>query len=306
MFRYFVFILFLLFVGPSYSEDSFLTLKQQLDRLQREVSDLSKSVFAGSRDAQSEQKKQSETSSNLTALTAFDLRIYDLEKDIKRLNEDFEELIFQIDDLKILMDELTLSLDTKFTNNQELSELDQTTTQIEINKEENNLIVNENSLGDLVTSSENISDENDGLVLKSNDESNINIKQSPADEFQQAIGLIMSQEYDDAIISLKKFIDNNKESNLAGSAHYWLGKIYIFRKGYRDAAIVLLEGYQKYPNSVKAPDMLYQLSESLINIEKYTEACNMLKTLSTEYPEYKLLDKSQARISELGCIIAVE
>jgi len=163
VFRYFVFILILLFVGPSYSEDSFLTLKQQLDRLQREVSDLSKSVFAGSRDVQSEQKKQSETS---TALTAFDLRIYDLEKDIKRLNEDFEELIFQIDDLKILMDELTLSLDTKFTNNQELSELDQTTTQIEINKEENNLIVNENSLGDLVTSSENISDENDGLVLK--------------------------------------------------------------------------------------------------------------------------------------------
>jgi len=234
------------------------------------------------------------------------LQLKHLEKDIKRLNEDFEELIFQIDDLKILMDELTLSLDTKFTNNQELSELDQTTTQIEINKEENNLIVNENSLGDLVTSSENLSDENDGLVLKSNDESNINIKQSPEDEFQQAIGLIMSQEYDDAIISLKKFIDNNKESNLAGSAHYWLGEIYIFRKGYRDAAIVLLEGYQKYPNSVKAPDMLYQLSESLINIEKYTEACNMLKTLSTEYPEYKLLDKSQARISELGCIIAVE
>ena len=201
MFRYFVFILILLFVGPSYSEDSFLTLKQQLDRLQREVSDLSKSVFTGSRDAQSEQKKQSETSPNLTALTAFDLRIYDLEKDIKRLNKDFEELIFQIDDLKILMDELTLSLDTKFTNNQEISELDHTTTQIEINKEESNLIVNENSLGDLVTSSENLSDENDGLVLKSDDKSNINIKQSPEDEFQQAIGLIMSQEYDDAIIS---------------------------------------------------------------------------------------------------------
>ena len=230
MFRYFVFILILFFFSPSYSEDSFLTLKQQLDRLQREVSDLSKSVFAGSRDVKNEQKKQSETSSNLTALTAFDLRIYDLEKDIKRLNEDFEELIFQIDDLKILMDELTLSLDTKFTNNQELSELNQTTTQIEINKEENNLIVNENSLGDLVTSSENLSDENDGLVLKNDDKSNINIKQSPEDEFQQAIGLIMSQEYDDAIISLKKFIDNNKESNLAGSAHYWLGKIYIFRK----------------------------------------------------------------------------
>ena len=166
--------------------------------------------------------------------------------------------------------------------------------------------VNENSLNNFEIGSENLSDENEEMVLKTNDESNIKIELSPEVEFQQAIGLIMSKQYDDAIISLKKFIDNNKENNLAGSAHYWLGKIYIFRKEYRDAAIVLLEGYQNYPNSLNAPDMLYQLSESLINIEKITEACNMLKTLSTEYPEYKLLDKSQARISELGCIIAVE
>ena len=306
VFRYFVFIFILFFVSSSYSADSFLTLKQQLDRLQREVSDLSKSVFAGTQDIQSEQKKQSDASSNLNALTAFDLRIYDLEKDIKRLNEDFEELVFQIDDLKNLLDELTSSLNTKFANNQEISKLNETTTEIDINKEENNLIVNENSSGDLVVGSNTLSDYNDELVLESTDETNKNIKQSPEVEFQQAIGLIMSKQYDDAIISLKKFIDNNKENNLAGSAHYWLGEIYIFRKEYRDAAIVLLEGYQNYPNSLKAPDMLYQLSESLINIEKNKEACNMLQKLSTEYPDYKLLDKSKVKISELGCTIAVE
>ena len=61
-----------------------------------------------------------------------DLRIYELETDIKKLNEDVEELIFQIDDLRILLDKLTLKLDKKFTNNQEGSELDQITKQIEI------------------------------------------------------------------------------------------------------------------------------------------------------------------------------
>ena len=75
VFRYFVLIFILFFVSPSYSADSFLTLKQQLDRLQREVSDLSKLVFAGTQDIQSEQKKQAKEPSNLTA---FDLRIYDL------------------------------------------------------------------------------------------------------------------------------------------------------------------------------------------------------------------------------------
>ena len=303
VFRYFVFIFILLFVNPSYSADSFLTLKQQLDRLQREVSDLSKLVFAGTQDIQSEQKKQAKEPSNLTA---FDLRIYDLEKDIKRLNKDFEELIFQIDDLKNLLDELTLSLDTKFANNQEVPELDQVTTQIEINKEENNLIVNENSLGNLVISSENISNENDGLVLKNNDKTNINIKLNPEDEYQQAFNLLRSQQFDEAKIALKKFIDNNKESNLAGSAHYWLGEIYILRKEYREAALALAEGYQKYPNSPKAPDILYKLSESLIKIEKSTEACSTLKKLTTEHPNHKLSNKSQVRISELGCTIVIE
>ena len=241
MFRYFVFILILFFFNPAYSEDSFLTLKQQLDRLQREVNDLSKSVFAGKQYTQSEQKKQSETFSNPTALTSLDLRIYDLEKDIKRLNRDFEELIFQIDDLKNLVDDLTLSLDTKFTNNQVISELDQTTTEIEINKEDNNLKFNENSLGNLVINSENLSDENNELVLKSNEETETNIKLSPEVEFQQALDLVRSQQFNKAKIALKKFIDNN-ETIFTGSAHYWLGEIYILSKEYREAALVLAEG----------------------------------------------------------------
>ena len=303
VFRYFVFIFILFFISSSYSADSFLTLKQQLDRLQREVSDLSKSVFAGTQDIQSEQKKQSETSSNLTA---FDLRIYDLEKDIKRLNEDFEELIFQIDDLKNLFDNLSLSLDTKFTNNQEEYELDQATKQKEINNEENNSKVSEDSLGNLTAGSNDVSDENDGFVLKKNVESNINVKLTPDQEFQQAFNLTVSRQYDEAKISFKKFIDNNKDHFLAGPAHYWLGKISISKKEYREAALVLAEGYQKYPNSEKAPDILYELSESLVKIDKKTEACSTIKKLSTEYPGHKLLDKSQDRISELGCNIAVE
>jgi len=51
---------------------------------------------------------------------------------------------------------------------------------------------------------------------------------------------------------------------------------------------------------------LYKLSESLIKIEKNSEACSTLKKLITEYPNHKLLEKSQVRISELGCAIVIE
>lgn len=343
VFKYFVFIFILLLVRPAYSEDTDTTMKQQLDRLQREVSDLSKTVYTGARDTQIEQKDQSQTSSDLSAFdikiyelekvinelveqtnqsetsfdflpstvfetfrSEFDLTIYDLKTEVKKLNEDVEELVFKIDDLKILLDELTLKLDTKFTNNQEEYELDQATKQKEINNEENNSKVSEDSLGNLTAGSNDVSDENDGFVLKKNVESNINVKLTPDQEFQQAFNLTVSRQYDEAKISFKKFIDNNKDHFLAGPAHYWLGKISISKKEYREAALVLAEGYQKYPNSEKAPDILYELSESLVKIDKKTEACSTIKKLSTEYPGHKLLDKSQDRISELGCNIAVE
>ena len=71
------------------AKDSLLTIKQQLDRMQREVNDLSQFVFKDS---------ENNPTNDLSDFTAFDLRMYDLEKDIKKLNENYEELIFAIDD----------------------------------------------------------------------------------------------------------------------------------------------------------------------------------------------------------------
>jgi hypothetical protein len=57
MIKYIIFSLFLFFSSFSNAEDSLLTLKQQLDRKQREVNDLSKSVFKKKRDSFEQPKK---------------------------------------------------------------------------------------------------------------------------------------------------------------------------------------------------------------------------------------------------------
>ena len=95
-----VFIIFLFLLNFSaLGEENLLTLKQQLDRLQREVNDLSKSTFQ--RDDNNSNNSSSENSMNVTA---FDMRIYDLEKDIKTLHSNFEDLVFQFDEIKSLFD----------------------------------------------------------------------------------------------------------------------------------------------------------------------------------------------------------
>ena len=89
--------------------------------------------------------------------------------------------------------------------------------------------------------------------------------------------------------------------NLAGSAHYWLGEIYLLQKEYHEAALVFAEGYQKYTESVKSPDSLYKLAETLIKIGKKEEACNTFNQFILKYPDNKLIDKTTSKINNLQC-----
>ena len=94
MFKYILATIIIFFSSYVYSNENELTINQQLERLQREVSDLSKEVFSNS-------SSQSSGTNNdfVKNLSAIDLRIYDIENDIKNLTSNLEELYFQLDDI---------------------------------------------------------------------------------------------------------------------------------------------------------------------------------------------------------------
>ena len=103
MFKYIFTILILFFSSHLYSNEDELTVSQQLERLQREVSDLSREVFSNS-------PNQSNGTNNdfVKNLSAIDLRIYDIENDIKNLTSNLEELYFQLDDIFNKLENLEL------------------------------------------------------------------------------------------------------------------------------------------------------------------------------------------------------
>ena len=77
-------ILFFIFYNqPLFAEESMLTIKQQLDRLQREVNDLSKSIFKNSN--KSNENFTDNNDSQTVNFAAVDMRIYDLEKRHKKI-----------------------------------------------------------------------------------------------------------------------------------------------------------------------------------------------------------------------------
>ena len=303
-------ILFFIFHNkPLFAAESMLTLKQQLDRLQREVNDLSKSVFKNSN--KSNENFADNNDNQTVNFAAIDMRIYDLERDIKNLTMNSEELIFQLDEIIDRINKIEEDFDIKLQNIVVENSKENLDNKNEKKDKEDVIIENsENTLGTLIITSENnASKSNENNKGEETNQNQINsdlTNLSLENQFQIAFDQIWNKNYDEAKLSLKSFIKQNPENQLSGSAHYWLAKLYLFEKNYREAVLTFVEGHEKYPNSIKAPNMLYEMADALLEMGKNKEACVTLTTLSKEFSTHKLKNKAEKKKLEISCDIVSE
>ena len=101
---HYIFLIIFVFLTSNVIANEVLTVKQQLDRLRQEVQDLNNSVYSTS--------NNDNKNKDIARFQSIDLRIYDLEKDIKNLTLQFEKIIFKLDDLSNYMLKIEEQLDT--------------------------------------------------------------------------------------------------------------------------------------------------------------------------------------------------
>ena len=296
-------LLFILTINlnKSFAEDA-LTIKQQLDRIMEEVKDLNKAVFNKSFD--NEKLNSLDESIDAERFTSIDIRIYDLEKDIKNLTLQFEEILFKLDDISNDMVDLESKLISKF----EKSNIEPRKENIENNKagtDEDLEIEEKNTLGKIVISDDNTKNVKEPSDLNVEKKKNSLLQEvsnlKPEEQMQYALDQMMKKNYNDSKNILDHFIENFPENQLSGSAHFWLGKIYLFETNYRKAAIVFGEGVQKFPNSIKAPEMYYELAKSLKEMDKIPESCKTLTLLEQNYEGNKFTKDPEKIKDTLKC-----
>jgi len=298
--KYLLPLIFFTFVNLNFyslrAEES-LTIKQQLDRIVQEVSDLNKAVFNKSFDRND--LNLTNNPDDTERFTSIDIRMYDLERDIKNLTLQFEEIIFKLDDfsnyIQKLENEMNLNLE-EIKNKSEIYNIESSKKEKSITLE----VQEENTLGKLVISEDtkeisNNEEKTSEEKITNKDKELNNLP--PEEQLQFALDQMMKKNYDKSKIFLEEFIQNFPENQLSGSAHFWLGKIYLFESNYRKAAIVFGEGVQNFPQSIKAAEMYYELSKSLKEMNKFSEACKTLSILSHNYKENKF-SKDPERIRD--------
>ena len=155
-----------------------------------------------------------------------------------------------------------------------------------------------------VNTSKQLQEEDKALALRIQQEEDKLSNLNPEEQIQFALDEMMKKNYNKSKVILENFLINNKENPLSGSAHFWLGKIYLFETNYRKAAIVFGEGVQKFPKSIKAAEMYYELAKSLKEMNKTQESCKTLALLEKNYKGNKFTKDPEKIKEKLNCQIS--
>ena len=307
----FVIIFILNIQNKSYSDEN--EIYDILNVIQKDLKTLEKAVYSGN----SFSTIQS-SGSNLSedALTRHLLKLSDIEQQFQELTNKFEEINFKIDKLssRISKNQADNQLRFQDIENARLSGRlqptdivsDQSEKQLPGSSEAQDLgRISDEDLKNTQKVQSTQSIESTGTVVteKYISEEKILPEGTAKEQYDFALSFVKVGDYETAEIALREFVDTNAKDELAGSAQYWYAETFRIRQLYQDAATAYLDGYQKYPNSSKAPVNLLKLGVSLVQIGEKDQGCSMITGVSKQYPKasQSVLQKAKYEEKKFDC-----
>ena len=307
----FVIIFILNIQNQSFSEES--EIYDILNVLQKDLKTLEKAVYSGNSFSTTQ---SSGSNSSEDTLTRHLLKLSDIEQQFQELTNKFEEINFKIDKLsgRISKNQADNQLRFQDIEQARLSGRLQPTDIIN-NQSENKLpgsseAQNLGRISDedlkntkIIQSTQSVESTGTIVTEKYINEEKILPEGTPKEQYDFALSFVKVGDYETGEIALREFVYTNPKDELAGSAQYWYAETFRIRQLYQDAATAYLDGYQKYPNSAKAPVNLLKLGVSLVQIGEKDQGCSMIIGVSKEYPKasQSVLQKAKYEEKKFDC-----
>ena len=284
-------------------------LIDRLEKIQKDIQTLEKAVYSKNAALPSDNVVVNE------ALTRQLAKISELEKQIQEMTSKFEENNYKVQQLSDRLNKV--SNDNQFRlqqleNNKAISEKISAPKEVIVEKAPVVVKKNENNIlnSEEIDKEKNVIEEkkvqSDNIKLKEKDnkpKTKVLPKVSIAEQYKYATNIMKSGDFEKAEIAFKEFVDTHSKHELAGSAQFWYAETFYIRQLYDDAAAAFLEGYQKYPNSPKAPENLLKLGVTLAELGEIEQGCKMIVNLKKAYPktDASILQKSSYEKKRFNC-----
>jgi tol-pal system protein YbgF len=117
--------------------------------------------------------------------------------------------------------------------------------------------------------------------------------------YEAGLGLIRASDYKGAIASLTNFLRQYPNSQLAPSAHYWIGNSHFALKDYRSAITAQEKVVNVWPTNQRAPDALLNIASNLQEMGDRKAACTTMENLMAKYPMTEAAESAKQRIVRL-------
>ena len=307
-------LIFIFFANISFAQqDKMNELLDKLEKIQKDIQTLEKAVYAKNANLPSDNILLNE------ALTKQLSKISELEKQIQQMTQKYEENSYQLqqlaDKLNKVSNDNQLRLQQLENNKYASDKVISPKEVIEEKKISPPKISNQNVLNKEEVEETN-TDEDNSLKDKSLNTESVKLKEKPnkaqakilpkasaAERYKFAMNIMKSGDFEKAEIAFKEFVDAHAKHELAGSAQFWYGETFYIRQLYEDAAVAFLDGYQKYPNSPKAPENLLKLGVTLAELGETEQGCKMIANLKKAYPktDASILQKSSYEKKRFNC-----
>ena len=307
----FVIIFILNIQNKSFSDEN--EIYDILSVLQKDIKTLEKAVYSGN-SFSTTQSSDSDLSQD--TLTRHLLKLSDIEQQFQKLTNKFEEINFKIDKLsgRISKNQADNQLRFQDIENARLSGRlqstdiisDQSKKPLPGSSEAQNLgRISDEDLENTQVVQKTQSVESTGTIVteKYISEEKILPEGTAKEQYDFALSFVKVGDYETAEMALREFVDTNAKDELAGSAQYWYAETFRIRQLYQDAATAYLDGYQKYPNSSKAPVNLLKLGVSLVQIGEKDQGCSMITGVGKQYPKasQSVLQKAKYEEKKFDC-----
>ena len=279
-------VLWAALLQPVYAQQS-PDLMKRLERVQNELSTLQKYVYRGKvRAALKNLSVQTKPSLN-TALARLSNSITQLDTEVRRLTGTNEELNHKISQLQTRVNKIDTDLEFRLKKLESRFTPTSLSDPILPNFQQQNINpgrVTSQSKGELDGAERGVKPFGPKTRSSINE---ISVKESPKKQFDKAYSYIIKQNHDEAEKAFSEFINAHPKHPFASNAYYWLGRTFFVREDFGQAASTFAEGFEKFPQSKKAPATLLNLGMSLSQLSKNQEACITYQKLQKNFRELK-------------------
>jgi len=316
-----LFSFFLIFIFPNntvVAESENEKLTKILETIQKDIQTLEKAVYS---ERESTSSNNSFDQDSEDVLTRHLLKLSEIENQFQELTNRFEEINFKLDKLSNRMSKVQADNQIRFQQleNKSITEItsnDENKIVSSATEKQDEVLPGSSEPQDLgsisykdtetnLSTQQTQSIDTTGTVVTEEfySEEKLLPNETPEKQYEFATSFLKVGDYNMAERAFNEFVNTNPNHELAGNAQYWYAETFRIRQLYTDAASAYLEGYQKYPKSIKGPINLLKLGVSLVQIGEKDQGCLMITGVQKQYPKAKqsVLQKAKYEEKKFEC-----